>query len=213
MNLDLERIQQIDELKTLLLSSRPQKIFEAAFVHARSFQGDDEGLFELLSELVSDQPVIINGGDGTGMDPAHKAWPGADEYEKCLKVVGLTNIMRSEPARHTQEEGVMFANLIEKMGWRECAVVNLPQYLPRIMLSFVKELKKRDMSSVKLYPAAPVSLRWRRQVSGTQGRNPAARILQCDEELEKLFTYPISYPEKFVTIPELIEYLLDLNAS
>ncbi|OHA26474.1 MAG: hypothetical protein A3C06_02765 [Candidatus Taylorbacteria bacterium RIFCSPHIGHO2_02_FULL_46_13] len=206
MNIEL---LELYEVTNMLLSCRPQKPVNAILMHARSFDGDDDGLFELVRKLIpSVAPiVVINGGGGEGMrGPSKKAWPGVEEYEKRLSSLGVMDIIRSAPARHTQEESEKFVDIIKERGWRRVVVANLPHYLLRSMLSGVCEIQKRGLS-VLLYPVAPVSLSWRKPVFGSQGVSPIKRFAQCHEELKRITEYQKQYPDKFVSIKSLVEYL------
>lgn len=121
---------QLYEVTNMLLSCRPQQPVDAIMMYARLFGGDDEGLFELVRELVPTAApiVVINGGDGQGMlNLRQKAWPGVGEYEKRLAGISITQVIRSAPARHTQER-VKFTDVIEERKWRRVIVANLPHY-------------------------------------------------------------------------------------
>ncbi|MBI2120775.1 MAG: hypothetical protein HYT94_04095 [Parcubacteria group bacterium] len=207
-----EELTELYEVTNLLLSSRPTSPVDAVFIYSRSFGGDDDGLLELVRELVpSLAPVVaINGGNGDSfLDPNHKAWPGADDYEKRLKQLGVTEILRSKTGAHTRDESEKFTDVIEAYGWTRVAVANLPQHLLRTMLGALGEVKKRNLS-VDMYPVAPVCVNWRKRVNGTQGRPPSERLIQCGEEIKRIMEYPYKYPGKFASISELIQYLADL---
>jgi hypothetical protein len=209
------------EAQSLLLSSRPKKKVDAIFVHSRSHGADDEGLLELAACYCpyNAPVVVINGGDGTSLkDPAHKAWPGADNYEKRLKDLGVTAVARSEPAQHTGEECEKFAKVIKEHHLNRIMVINHPQHLLRTFLRWVKVLKDMKLET-KLFPAAPHTISWDAIVNGTQGSPPKRRLLQCSDELDRVFgsetiqAYPEAYPEKFASLHELLEYLLKLQPA
>lgn len=201
------------EVTNLLLSCRPKKPVDAVLLHTRSFGGDDDGLFELVAELVPSvaKVVVINGGSGMSKnDPSKKAWPGAEEYRRRLSEFGIMNVVCSAPALHTQEESEKFTDVLAERKWKRVIVANLPHYLLRTMLSAVCEIQKRFLP-VALYPAAPTSLSWRKAVSGSQGSPPIERLAQCPGELKRSEDYPREYPGQFVTVSELITYLSGLN--
>ncbi|MFA6095595.1 MAG: hypothetical protein WC767_02020 [Candidatus Paceibacterota bacterium] len=200
------------QVSTLLLSSRPLAPVDAVLVHARSFGGDDDGIFRIVGQANSlATVVVVNGSDGRSKDdPTKMIWPGADNYAAALSAWGVRDVIRSEPATHTREESMKFTDLIEKMEWKRVMVVNGPHYLLRTMLGALNEVRKRKLD-VKLFPVAPGMLDWTKPVNGTQGSDPAARFLQIAAEFKRVEEYRVKYPDNFSTIEELIEYLTGLN--
>jgi hypothetical protein len=206
------------ETLCLLHSSRPQEPVDAVVIHSRSHERDGDGLLEVAAELIHAKmakKIVINGSNGESLkDPAHKAWPGRDAYEKQLGRLGIFDVMLSRAARHTREESEMFAEVIENMGWKSVVVVNLGHCLPRAMCGWLNEIgpTKRNLP-VKLYPIAPVSLNWKVMVHGQQGIEKAPRIDQCRGELERLLRYQKKYSHNFVPLSTLVNYLLKLNTN
>ncbi len=203
------------EVLCLIHSSRPQTPVDAIVVHSRSHGRDGDGLLELVGECIPrlESVVVINGGDGKSLkDPNHKAWPGKEEYLQRLAELGISRekIILSESASHTREESEMFARAIKEKGWNRVAVANHGHCLLRAMLGWLSEIEKLKLT-VKLFPVAPTSLNWRIQVHGQQGSKPAQRLIQCRGELERILQYQTQYPDKFVSVETLVQYLADIN--
>ena len=199
---------QMFQTMSMLLSDRPDKRVDAVFFHARSFGGDDDGLFDLArhaGEMAN--LIVINGGDGRGVDGPHvRAWPGADHY-----MVRLTHyhhsapVVRSRPAVHTHDEAIAFNELAEDRGWKRAIVIGQPFHLLRIMLSHLDVMAKRDYQ-MQIYAAAPTSVDWQKVTNGNQGQPGLQRFQQIEMEMERIVRYQSQ--RNLVEIGELIHYLL-----
>ncbi len=137
---------QIFQVMSMLLSDRPNGWVDGIIFHGRSFNGDDDGLFELISDLVriSSKPVVmVNGGNGEGVEPESKAWLGSHDYEKRLiPMMPLGGkIVFSRSGKHTFDEGLTFSEKAEELGWKSAIVVAQPFQLLRIMLTHLEVMR------------------------------------------------------------------------
>ena len=198
---------QYFEVMSMIASDWPIQRVDAVFFHARSFNGDDDGLFELASELtstISENAVVINGGDGEGFTPGTRVWPGKDEYTRRLQALGC-KVFPSNPASRTLEEGFEFSGLAEENGWKRAVVIGQPFQLLRIMRTHLKVMKKRKYH-MDVYAVAPRSVDYNKVTSGNQGRSSIVRWSQMEMEFDRGALYEAQ--GNLATIRELIEYML-----
>lgn len=192
---------------SMLLSDWPTKRMDAIFFHARSFGGDDDGLFDLARQLSQIANfIVINGGDGRGVDGPHvRAWPGADYYTDRLTFPGCSSdVIKSRPAIHTHDEAMAFNELAEERGWKRAVVIGQPFHLLRIMLSHLNVMAKHDYD-MQIYAMAPDRVDWGKVTSGNQGAAGLVRFDQIRMELERIPKY--QEQGNLASILELIEYL------
>ncbi len=200
----------------MILSDRPVQPVDAIVLHGRSFNGDDDGLFELIAELirrgVSKDAVLINGGNGRGLKEETRAWPGMENYAQRLHLFEC-KVFISDPARSTLEEGIVFQKAIQDYSWKRVIVVAQPFQLLRIMLTHLKQMQKQDRF-FQLYAAAPLSVDWTKVTNGNQGKPNWPRFEQIEHEFNCVphdgtkGEWKLFQKENLATIPELIEYML-----
>lgn len=187
----------------MLVSGRPnQKIFTARggtiFLPARSFQGDDDGLFPLVASLAGRKNcVVINGGDGSAHDPTKPpAWPGKDVYiGKLLESnVPADNIWTTKPATNAWLEAQAFVEFLVgetgSMGAKVPPVIVVAQshQLLRMFLHLFQAMKEHNFF-FPLYTACPTEdIGWFDQVQANQGHE-TPRVLNIGAELERVEKY------------------------
>ncbi len=195
------------QVMSMLAVDRPKCRVSAVIFHGRSFNGDDDGLFDLASLLtstISENLVIINGGNGEGFVEGIRAWPGKKDYAKRLGAFGC-NIVTSSSAPRTLEEGFAFSEIAEDMGVKRAIVIAQPFQLLRIMLTHLMVMKKRQYP-MQIYAMAPSVVDWNKVTNGNQGQAGMVRFDQIKAEFERIAPYQAQ--GNLALIPELIEYLL-----
>ena len=167
---------------------------------------------ELLTRGISENAVVINGGNGEGHRPGTQAWPGVIEYTERLKRLGCT-VWAANPGPRTHEEALEFNALAEKMGYRRAIVIAQPFQLLRIMLAELKAMRVRQYP-MRVYAVAPRMVDWRKTTNANQGKADLLRFEQIKDEFERV-PYTGDNPEwkefkknHLATISELIEYMM-----
>lgn len=191
----------------MILADQPKTQVDGIFFHARSFKGDDDGLFELAGELVrgvSNNAVVINGGNGGGVAEGSIVWPGKDEYTERLRSFGC-NVHVAPSGRHTLEEAIAFSEFAQKMSWKRVIVIGQPLQLLRIMLTHLHVMKKRNYP-MQMYAMAPHYVDWNKSTNSNQCEPPKPRFDQIEGEFNRLMPY--HEQGNLATIPELIEYMV-----
>ena len=192
---------------SMLQSDWPTEQVDAIFFHARSFGGDDDGLFELVEELIKElvtDVVVINGGDGSGVDPKVQAWPGKKEYSVRLGI-RRARVVQSAPAVHTLEEANAFSKVAEDHGWKRAVVIAQSFQLPRIMLTHLNVMGKRNYP-MRVYAASPRSVCWSKVTNSNQGQPGMSRFEQIEQEWKRIPLYQAQ--GNLALEADLIEYLL-----
>ena len=110
------RLKKVDlfQATCLVLADEPREPVNAIFFHAQT-AGNEEGLFELVADLLSGgraRYVVLNGsrGERFGGTIPGEAWPGYDVYHGRLIAMGVSEdrIVRAGPGMHTFEEAEAF---------------------------------------------------------------------------------------------------------
>lgn len=202
-----DRLQLFQAMSVLLSDPPPNWRVNGILFHGRSF-GGDEGLFELAGELVtgvSSNAVVINGDEeGAGYKPGTFGWPGAKDYQPRLEKQGC-KVYKSKPAPRTLEEGFCFSEFAQEEGWGRVIVIAQPFQLPRIMLTHLHVMKKRQYQ-MQIYPMAPKRVNWEKLCNGSQAADPVSLFDQISGELDRILEY--QRQGNLASTSELIEYLL-----
>lgn len=180
---------------------------DGVIFHARSFNGDDYGLFDLASDLtstVSEKNVMVNGGDGVGHDGVSRAWPGYEHYKRCLARNPGVNVVAAKAATNTLEEGFVFSEKAHELGWKQVVVIAQPFQLLRIMLTHVHVMHERGYY-MRVYPVAPNSVNWLAITSANQGAASVSRFDQIGMELERVEKYQAA--GSLASFDKLVEYM------
>jgi len=194
------------------IADKPENWADVLFLHARSFNGDNDGLPTLASILVRESSrgvIVINGGNGDGVEPGIKAWPGCEYYKKELEslidpVLGC-KVMVAKPGRHTFEEAMAFSELAEEFGWKRAIVIAQPFQLLRIMLTHLKVMEIRNYP-IKVHAVAPKFVDWLKVTNANQGKPGVPRFDQIEAELGRVPTY--QKQGNLATVVDLVEFLL-----
>lgn len=194
---------------TVLLSDWPAEKVDALFFHGRS-HGDDDGLFELVAELVTGGMVghvALNGSDGERLGDSRPgvAWPGKQIYMDRLAAFGIGKaIVCSRPAFHNKDENEAFLEFAMARGWRTGIVLTQPHQLLRTFLGMVKSMAVHGYW-MRAYAVAPKSTAWWKDVFGSQGAESKRRFLHIEEEFKRVPLY--QQKGDLATFDELFEYL------
>lgn len=214
-----DQLLQLFTVSQLLPTCAPTEPVEAVFVYSRSHEPDGRGLLETAVSLcrqgLNRGPIVVNGGTGVGCDGVTPAWPGRTAYLERLKILdGSAEVLTTRVGGlHTREESIELFDMIEKHGWKRVAVVNTVHYMLRTMLGVLSEVNKRKVpiDSIRIFPVCANPVDWLELTSGSQGRPSKPRIVQCEEELSRICYYFEKFPDNYVSINELIDYLTHLN--
>ncbi len=206
--------KDIYEATLLVLTDKLPQQTDALFLHGRSY-GDDEGLFELVSQLYKDgriKSVIIPGTDGRrhGASIPGEAWPGQKAWMKKLKELGVDKVHLSDPGYNTRTETDSFLKASSEKGWKSVAVLTQPHQILRAMLGTVKSMEERN-TWIRVYALIPPNTSWGSEVFGSQGEKSLPRIDHIKEELVRIHRYQ----EKgdLASFEQLFMYIAVRNAT
>ena len=199
---------QMMHAMSMLSSDRPKGPVDALFFNARSFGGDDDGLFELVHKFMEESmisAVVVNGGDGRSADdPNKKAWPGTEYYQGKLYNVFGCQVIPSRPAVHTLDEAFAFNEVAKNKGLRSVITIGQPFHLPCIMLSHLLAMRRQEYS-MQVFAAAPTLVDYTKPTNGNQGAAGVVRFKQIEMEYDRIIRYQAQ--GNLASTEELLGYL------
>jgi len=181
---------------------------DTIFFHARA-EGDDVGLFELVSRLYHDgfvrHSVLINGSKSGTLEPGGTvhSYPGVIAYRRRLEELNVHTVVAS-PAFNTLEENFSFLKAAKTRGWRSAIIIAQPHQLLRIFLGALKIMEKENYLMV-LYAVCPSQVDWLKEVYGSQGQKFIPRYGHVTEEYKRIEKYQAK--GDLATTDELLQYL------
>jgi hypothetical protein len=185
---------KFDEAFEMVLNDEPAEPVDAVFLHALSYDDDDE-MFPLAASYIKEgkaKYIVVNGSDGRrfeGQTPG-EAWAGKDEYIRRLKELGVNEdqIVVSAPALHTRQANDAYLDTAKAKGWKTAVTLNQPQQLLRAELGQIQAMKKKDYW-MRVYTSFPLPWDEEKEVYGQQGKEKEPRYKLLGKEYERILDY------------------------
>lgn len=192
----------------MLLSDRLSARADALFFYSRS-HGDDENLFELVSDLYKKkivENVLVTDSDGRRVDGnvPGEAWPGKEDWMRRLSEIGINKMQLSGEAYHTKSETNAFLTTMKENNWKSAVIVAQPHQILRAMLTVVKSMSENN-NWIRVYTMSPKSTSWSVEVFGSQGKKKMPRKYHINEEFDRIIRYQQS--GDLASFDELFSYL------
>ena len=203
LSTDKNRIDQVLDILVFVQNDfpPPSKIFDAIFLHARSYEdAGDWDLFALAAKMIKRGKakfvvLLDSEGQAFGKKEPRQAYPGKQEYMNKLVARGvpIEKIVLTDPSPdntgfNTKKEGEAFLELAIKKGWQSALDLNQPHGVARSMLGLIRSMQNMR-SDLAIWPIYPYALDWNKEVRGSQGSASEPRRGQVEAEVRRIIAY------------------------